>query len=65
MTEYTREQFEAIDATETALVAAVREVATLSGDPLLSWETACLLVGRDIDELTIGELRRIVKEVGQ
>jgi hypothetical protein len=63
VSEHTREQYEAIKATEDKLLALSVEIALLySGKAETSWNVASTLVGRDLDAMPIGELRTILQE---
>jgi hypothetical protein len=63
MSEHTREQYEAIKETEENLIALSADLARIrDGSASVSWALAWTLVDRDLDEITCGELRRLVQE---
>lgn len=63
MNEHTPAQYEQIKATEEFLLTAAAEIGAIcDGSAVLSWNVASTLVGRDIDAMTVGELRKLARE---
>jgi hypothetical protein len=66
MSELTPEQHQAVVAAEFELIAASIDIAGIcDGTGALTWNLASTLVGRDIDALTVGELRKLVREAAR
>jgi hypothetical protein len=64
MTEHTHEQYEAIRATEDQLTELAAEIGLLyNGEAQSCWNIASTLVGRDLNAISVGELRKIIREL--
>lgn len=62
--EYTREQVRSVLATQDQLIAACTEIGQIAASASwFTWQLAATLDGRNIDSLTIGELRWLAREV--
>lgn len=63
MSELTPEQHQAVVQTEAELIMASIALAEIcEGSGAFTWNLASTLVGRDIDAITVGELRKLVRE---
>lgn len=63
MSELTPEQHQAVAETESELIMASIDIAEIcEGSGAFTWNLASTLVGRDIDALTVGELRKLARE---
>jgi hypothetical protein len=66
MSELTREQHAAVVATEVQLLDASIDIAKIcESTGAFTWNLASTLVGRDIDAITVGELRKLTRETTQ
>jgi hypothetical protein len=63
MSELTPEQYQAVVETEEALLSASSDICRIHERAARwTWALASTLVGRDIDAMTVGELRKLARE---